>query len=407
MNYETSIGTGGPASFENDQGAYGQDTYAAADRGPSRRKWWIGGALIALALAGVAVVKHRSAPDATATDRAAQAQTVSFVVPGRTTVSRKITASGVLAARRNMPVGIAGEGGRVVSVMVDAGTWVHAGQVLAVVDRSVQSQQVAGQAANIEVQRANARLAQANLDRALKLVSNGFISKADVDRLTATRDSANAQTRVAEATLGQLRASAARLNIVAPADGLVLSRGVEPGQIVGAGSGVLFQIAKGGEMEMQARVAESDLSQMAVGVPVDVIPVGTARTFRGQVWQLAPTIDAQSRQGLARVALPYDAALRPGGFATATIGAGAVTAPVLPESAILSDAKGAYVYVVGGNNKVERRGVTTGDVTEKGIAVVSGLSGLEHVVLRAGGFLNPGDKINPIAASTSPVAGQN
>ena len=407
MNYETSIGTGGPASFENDQGAYGQGTYAAADRGPSRRKWWIGGALIALALAGVAVVKHRSAPAATATDKAAQAQTVSFVVPGRTTVSRRITASGVLAARRNMPVGIAGEGGRVVSVLVDAGTWVHAGQVLAVVDRSVQSQQVAGQAANIEVQRANARLAQANLDRALKLVSNGFISKADVDRLTATRDSANAQTRVAEATLGQLRATAARLNIVAPADGLVLSRGVEPGQIIGAGSGALFQIAKGGEMEMQARVAESDLAEMAVGVPVDVIPVGTTRTFRGQVWQLAPTIDAQSRQGLARVALAYDAALRPGGFATATIGAGAVTAPVLPESAILSDAKGAYVYVVGGNNKVERRGVTTGDVTPRGIAVASGLGGSEHVVLRAGGFLNPGDKVNPVAASTAVVAGQN
>jgi HlyD family secretion protein len=407
MNYETSIGTGGPASFENDQAAYGQGAYAAADRGPSRRKWWIGGALIVLALAAVAVVKHRAAPDTAAADKAAQAQTVSFVVPGRTTVSRRITASGVLAARRNMPVGIAGEGGRVVSVLVDAGTWVRAGQVLAVVDRSVQAQQVAGQAANIEVQRANARLAQANLDRALKLVSNGFISKADVDKLVATRDSANAQTRVAEATLNQLRASTARLNIVAPADGLVLSRGVEPGQIVGAGSGVLFQIAKGGEIEMQAKVAESDLSQMTVGVPVDVVPVGTTRTFRGQVWQLSPTIDPQSRQGLARVALPYDAALRPGGFATATIGAGAVTAPVLPESAILTDAKGAYVYVVGGNNKVERRNVTSGDVTEKGIAVTSGLSGNEHVVLRAGGFLNPGDKVNPVAASTAVVAGQN
>jgi RND family efflux transporter MFP subunit len=406
MNYETSIGTGGPASFENDHGSYGREAYGAAIRGQSRRKWWIGGALAVLAISAVAVVKHRAAPDAAATDKAAQAQTVSYVEPGRTTVSRNITASGVLAARRNMPVGIAGEGGRVVSVLVDAGTWVRAGQVLAVVDRSVQSEQVAGQVANIEVQRANARLAQANLDRALKLVSNGFISKADVDRLTATRDAANAQTRVAEATLSQLRATAARLNIVAPADGLVLSRGVEPGQIVGAGSGVLFQIAKDGEMEMQARVAESDLAQMVVGVPVDVVPVGTTRTFHGQVWQLSPTIDAQSRQGLARVALAYDAALRPGGFATATITAGAVTAPVLPESAILSDAKGAYVYVIGGNNKVERRSVTTGDVTERGMAVISGLAGNEHVVLRAGGFLNAGDKVNPVAASASVVAGQ-
>lgn len=399
MNYETSIGAGGPSPFEQDGAMHGDGSYTVDGQRGSRRKWWIIGALVIASLAVIAFVRHRSAADTGAKDKAAQAQTVSYIVPGRTTVARSITASGVLAARRNMPVGIAGEGGRVVSVLVDAGTWVRAGQVLAVVDRSVQTQQVASQAANIEVQRANARLAQANLDRALKLVANGFISKADVDRLTATRDAANAQVRVAEATLGQLRATAARLNIVAPADGLVLSRGVEPGQIVSPGSGVLFQIAKAGEMEMQARVAEVDLAQLSIGIPVDVVPVGTSRAFKGQIWQLAPTIDAQSRQGLARVALPYDTALRPGGFATATIKAGAVTAPVLPESAILNDGKGMYVYVVGGNNKVERRAVTTGDVTPQGIVVSSGIGGNEHIVLRAGGFLNPGDKVNPVPAA--------
>ncbi|MFY0116402.1 biotin/lipoyl-binding protein, partial [Acinetobacter baumannii] len=88
-----------------------------------------------------------------------QAQTVSVVAPGRTTVEGNINASGTIAARRDLPVGIAGEGGRVVSVLVDAGTWVRQGQVLAVVDRSVQAQQIAGQAANIAVQEANARIA--------------------------------------------------------------------------------------------------------------------------------------------------------------------------------------------------------------------------------------------------------
>jgi multidrug efflux pump subunit AcrA (membrane-fusion protein) len=71
---------------------------------------------------------------------------------------------------------------------------------------------------------------------------------------------------------------------------------------------------------------------------------------------------------------------------------------MLPESAILSDDKGTYVYVVGKGNKVERRPVKTGLVTDKGIAVVEGLSGTERVVLRAGGFLAPGDKVNPRAS---------
>lgn len=397
MNYETSIDAGGIVDYPAgtlDGGAMDDDARPARGR---RRLWIIVAVLAVLGLVGLGYMRHRASAGSDSKPAALE-QTVSVIAPGRTTVARTITASGVLAARRALPVGIAGEGGRVLSVLVDAGAWVRAGQVLAVVDRSVQSQQIAGQAANIAVQRANLQLAQANLDRALKLVSKGFISRADVDRLTATRDGAAAQVKVAQASLGQLQASAARLNVVAPASGLVLSRTIEVGQIVSPGSGVLFQIAQGGELEMQARLAEVDLAQVAVGTPADVVPVGTTQTFKGAVWQIAPTIDAQTRQGIVRIALPYDRALRPGGFASTTIRSGFVTAPVLPESAIQNDQKGQFVYVVGADNKVVRRDVTLGDVTPNGIVVASGLGGLERVVLRAGGFLSPGDKVRPVAA---------
>ena len=78
-----------------------------------------------------------------------------------------ITASGPLGAKRDQPVGIAGAGGRVVRVLVDAGSWVRAGQVLAIVDRSVQAQQAAQLAAQVEAARANAALAQNNYERAV------------------------------------------------------------------------------------------------------------------------------------------------------------------------------------------------------------------------------------------------
>lgn len=399
MNYETTIRSGMQPAIGSQisDGDLGQS-------GGGRRWIWIVAVVIALALGLGWYLMHKSpaATDATSA-RNSQAQSVSVISPGRTSVTGTITASGTIAARREMPVGIAGEGGRVVSVLVDAGDWVRAGQVLAVVDRSVQMQQIAGQAANIEVQRANAHIAQANLDRALKLVERGFISKADVDRLTATRDAAAAQVQVATAELGQLRASGARLNIIAPAAGLVLTRGVEPGQIVSPGSGVLFRIAKDGQLEMQARLAENDLARLAVGQSAEVTPVGMGKPFIGQIWQLSPTIDAQTREGVARIALAYDQALRPGGFASAQIRSGSVTAPMLPESAILSDQQGPFVYVVGEGNKVARRTVKTGDVTAQGIVVVEGLSGNERVVMRAGGFLNPGDVVRPVTA-TAPIA---
>ena len=242
---------------------------------------------------------------------------------------------------------------------------------------------------------ANANLAQANLDRALKLVDKGFVSKADIDRLTANRDAAVAQVRVARAQAGVLDAQLRRLNIVAPAAGLVLERRIEPGQVVSAGSGVLFRLAKGGEMELRAQLGEVDLARLAPGVTADVVPVGTDKGFTGQVWQLSPVIDPTSRQGTARIALAYAPELRPGGFATATIRSGTVVAPMLPESAILSDNQGNYVYIIDKDNKARRRPVKTGLVTESGIAVIEGLDGSERVVLRAGGFLQPDQTVQP------------
>lgn len=356
---------------------------------------YAGLALLGLLLAILAYFLLSGGEPAAVGDDSEQAPVVTVVAPGKTTIEGVIEAPGTIAARREMPVGVVGEGGRVVSVPVDAGDWVREGQVLAVIDRSVQNQQAQAQAAQIEVARADARLAQSNLDRALQLVERGFISKADVDRLTATRDSAAARVRVAEAQLRELRARNARLNVLAPASGYVLERNVEPGQTVGGGSPPLFLIARGGEMEMLARVGETQLAQLSPGVRASVTPTGSEKSFEGQVWQVAPMIDEQSRQGTARIALSYAPELRPGGFATARILAGTLTATLLPESAVLADDEGSFVYVVGEDNKVVRRAVKTGRATSEGIAIVEGLAGTELVVLRAGGFLNPGETVNP------------
>ena len=322
-----------------------------------------------------------------------QAARVTVVVPGRVQVSNMISATGTLGARRDMPVGVAGEGGLVTRVWVQPGDWVRQGQVLVSIDRSVQDQQANQLSAQVTVAQADARLAQAELDRANALLSRGFISKADIDRRTATRDSARARVAVAIAQLNAGRNTNGRLDVRAPANGLILARSVEPGQIVSAGSPALFRLAGGGEMELKAEMAEADLARMTVGLPARVTPVGTISQFTGQIWQVAPIIDPQSRQGIARIALSYDRALRPGGFASAEISAGQVDAPVLPESAVQSDNKGNFVFVIDAKSKVERRAVKTGTVTDAGIPIISGLNGNEQVVLSAGAFLNPGETV--------------
>jgi HlyD family secretion protein len=375
-----------------------------------RRRWpWIVGVLVIVVLAVLAFMMMSKPKDAAKgpgtaaagkggdakTDNS-QTPTVTVMVPGASTIQTVITGNGSLAARREMPVGVAGEGGMVTRVLVEPGSWVGAGQVLATVDRSVQTQTAESLAAQIRVARADAQLAQSNLDRAQKLVANGFVSKADIDQKTATRDAALARVRVAEASLGETRARNARLDIRAPAAGLVLTRSIEPGQIISSGSGVLFRIASGGQMELRTLLSEADMQKLHVGVTAEVSPVGTTRTFKGEVWQVSPVIDPTNRQGVARIALSYDPALRPGGFASARLIAGAQVAPQLPQSAIQTDERGNFVYILDKDNKAVRQAITTGDVTDAGVIVTSGLKGTEKVVITAGAFLTPGQKVIPV-----------
>lgn len=387
MNYETTMsGTLDGGVIED-------------NRQRNRRRLII--AAVVLAIVGVGAAAYfmfgsgSNAASAAGDDKGSQAQTVTVVAPGRDTVVRAINATGTLAARREIPVGVVGEGGQVTRVFVDAGDWVRQGQVLISVDRSVQVQQAAALEAQIGVARADAELAQSELDRALQLVDRGFISKADVDRKTATRNAARARVNVANAQLNETRARNARLDIRAPVSGYVLERTVEPGQTVSAGSGILFRLAQDGQMELQAALSEDDLALVSVGVPATVTPVGTDRQFNGNIWQLAPMISEQSRQGIARISLPFDKALRPGGFASVEIKAGAMTAPVLPESAVQNSREGSFVYIVGNDNKVKRRAVKVGTTTANGLTIAEGLDGTERVVLYAGGFLNPDEVVKP------------
>src|SRR5688572_30466849 len=97
------------------------DRVIVLDRGRSRRTWIIAAIVIAVALLGAYLMFGRNA-DPKAGEAAAagggrraggQIPSVTVIVPGRTDVVRTVTSSGALAARRDEPVGVAGEGGRV------------------------------------------------------------------------------------------------------------------------------------------------------------------------------------------------------------------------------------------------------------------------------------------------------
>jgi len=170
--------------------------YALTDETATPRRRWLilagVAAIIVVLIAAFFMMRPAAKPAAgtggtTASGAPAdQMPTVSVGSPGSNSVDRMVSATGSLAARVDMPVGVAGEGGRVTAVLVQPGQWVAAGQTLATGDRSVQVQTASSLAASIAVAKSDADIALSEYNRAKALVDRGFISKADLERKAAT-----------------------------------------------------------------------------------------------------------------------------------------------------------------------------------------------------------------------------
>ena len=328
---------------------------------------------------------------ATSDNDAAAPPLVTVVVPALGAVTSKVSLTGLISARNDMPIGNEGDAGRISEVLVEAGDRVRKGQVLARLNPITAQSQLDAAEASLDEVRANAAVAQSEWARAQQ--GDDLFSKEENERRRTTALTARAKIRAAEAQVVDARNKLAHTIIIAPTDGIVLMRSAEVGQIAVPGSTVLFHLARDGQIEMRGQVAEQDVPRLALGQGATVRLDGVSNTFTGTIWQIGAVIDAGTRQGTVRIVLPADRNLRPGAFARADIEVGSTTGVLLPQTAVLSDEKGTYVLVVGGDNKVERRAVTVGGARSEGLLVSQGLNGSERVVAIAGAFLRTGETV--------------
>lgn len=373
----------------------GPQPQADLSQGPggTQRRWWIAAAVAALlVVTGVVVATRTSSSGAsTAGETGQSVPLVTVSAPGLRPVATRVSFTGTIAARYDMPIGADGEGGRITAVNVDVGDTVRKGQVLARLDDSVLRPQVARLRAALEEARAQAALSQAEYRRAQGVEAAGALSAEEIERRRAAAVTDAARVEVAAAQLAEAEARLERTWIRAPADGVVLTRNAEVGQTAVPGGEPLFRLAKDGEVELRGKVAEQDLPALAVGQSADVYLTGIPTPFKGRVRLLGAVIDPQTRLGEVRIALPPHPALRPGAFARAEVVVSEAQLPVLPQTAVLSDTRGNYVFVVNGDNVVERRDVRVGGTVREGIVIASGLDGNERIVTTAGGFLREGE----------------
>jgi HlyD family secretion protein len=381
---------------------------SVSDGGGSARAKWMAAAVAAAVVAVVALILWRghTADPAVATLATQQAvPLVTVTSPGVTSVTSTVTFTGTISARYDMPIGIEGDAGRIVGVYVEAGDHVKRGQLLAKIDESVWQPQVNRLAASLEQAKAQAALSAAEYRRAAAVEAAGALSAEEVEKRRALSITDAANVKVAAAMLAEAEARLNRTRVVAPADGVVLTRKAEVGQTASPGGEALFRLANGGEIEMRGQVAEQDMAVLTVGQPADVRLVGSAQPFEGRVRLLGAVIDPATRLGDIRIALKPNPALRPGAFARGSVVVSKAERPILPQTAVLSDIRGPYVYVVGADNRVERRDVQVGGTITAGIIITKGLNGDERIVTTAAGFLRQGERVNvapsPVAVATS------
>ncbi len=365
-----------------------------------RRKWLLpaGAVLLALAISAVLWSTLHSKPKLVPLADQRNVPLISVMTPGLKAVTSSVTFTGAIAARYDMPIGNDGETGRIVAVYVEPGDHVQRGQPLAKLDQSVLIPQVNRLAAALEQAQAQAALSAAEYRRAQGVESAGALSAEDIEKRRATAVTDAANVKVAAALLAEGEARLNRTRIVAPIAGTVLTRRAEVGQIANPGGEALFRIASGGEIEMRGQLAEQDLAQVKVGDAASVHLTGLPQAFEGRVRLLGAIIDPQTRLGEIRITLKPDPALRPGAFARGTVAVNKALRPVVPQTAVLTDTGGSYVYLVNAQSHAERRAVRVADTSDQGVVISSGLTGSERVVTTAAGFLRDGEEVKAVAA---------
>ncbi len=218
-------------------------------------------------------------------------------------VTEKVQATGAVQPLLQINVG-AQVNGRVTRVDVDFNSIVHKGDVLAEIDPTLYGQQATQAQASVQAQKAQLESAKATLettkaqfDRIQKLYQQNLASKADVDTAKGSYDVALAGVNAANASIAaqtaQLQQSVTNVGftkIYSPVDGIVVTRGIDPGATVVASfqSPVLFVIAQDlRKMRVLADIDEADVGKlhekMEAEAVVDAFP---GETFHGIVQQV-------------------------------------------------------------------------------------------------------------------------
>lgn len=290
--------------------------------------------------------------------------------------------------------------GRAVKVLHREGDPVKKGQVLAELDAVNLTHALEAAHAQVETARAGANQADQEFNRMKQLFDTQSLAPNDFAKFTAARDASREQLQQAIAGEGVARKNLSEARLVAPIDGFVVRRLVEPGVTVGAGQAV-FEIAALDPIEVNVGVPETDVNLVKAGqAAVLTVPALPGRTFQGTVRLVNVSADPATRTYMTRIVVPnHDRELKAGMVAEVSItGTRKLDMLLLPIDAIVRDSQGAtqvFQYFPD-QHRVYTKRVEVGAVYGRSVQVRSGLTGNELIVIAGQNDLRNGMNAEPV-----------
>lgn len=382
---------------------------------PRERRWGWLIVLIILAVLGLGGFYFYRSNPALRNFNATEVQTVQPSVQsssGPNAGTPILTASGYLVARRQSVVSAKIQG-RIATLLVDAGSVVQEGQVLATLDNADYIANIAKAKADIEFAKASLSEAQ----RQLRLQENMWRDKVVSQD---SYDAAKSKVQLAEATLAQdeasLKIQEAQLEFTtvrAPFSGIVVKKMTEvgesvtpiaPGVNLSTSSGAIIAMADMNSLEAEVDVNESNVGQLKAGQPAEItVQAIPDKTYKGVLRQVIPTADrTKATVTVKTIITNKDQNLKPEMSCNVTFlqpsnpsaqkGAVPQRIVTVPKEAVASRQGKTVVFEVS-DNKVRSLSVVTGNELHGQIIVKSGLVGSETLVNDPPQKLQDGDSV--------------
>lgn len=214
-------------------------------------------------------------------------------------------------------------GGTLVQMPVQEGQKVRRGQLLALVDPRIDEAAFREARAKLRELEADLAFQESELRRQSALHAQGIASRQALEQIRTQAELARARRDAATATAERAGVTVAKLRILAPFDGTVLTRAAQPGETVAAGA-PLLRLARTDRLRVEAEIDEFDLSRIRTGMPATVRAEGVAQAWSGRIEELPdhvsgrklkpqdPARPTDTRVLLAKVALDQPTSLRLG-----------------------------------------------------------------------------------------------